>query len=199
MKQITAKEFLAMIAENPSIFEYWNSPLEIISYVDCKDSKITHLSKYLTFSGKNDVRSVADFSHCKFLKTATGTFNGFVWFTNSKVQNIKDLHVTERDSGGNSASFALCESLQTASGTYAGLVSFQNSGIQKIKDLHIQRPNQEGLYVYLAGCPNLHNLEGWDLSKNLWCEGEKLEAERKRRKSLKTFIETSQPTTLPFL
>jgi hypothetical protein len=44
MQKITADEFLAMIAENPSIFEHWDSPLEITESVDCRMNNITHLS-----------------------------------------------------------------------------------------------------------------------------------------------------------
>jgi hypothetical protein len=54
MKRITAEEFLGMIAENPSVFEHWDTPLEITEYVDCSHTNITHLSPHLTFSGNKN-------------------------------------------------------------------------------------------------------------------------------------------------
>jgi hypothetical protein len=33
MKQITAKEFYAMIVENPSVFEHWNTPHKVAQFL----------------------------------------------------------------------------------------------------------------------------------------------------------------------
>ncbi len=52
--KITAKEFFEMIKGNPSVFEHWETPLEITEFIDCEYSPITHLSKHLTFSGKDN-------------------------------------------------------------------------------------------------------------------------------------------------
>jgi hypothetical protein len=51
----------------------------------------------------------------------------------------------------------------------------------------------------LKNCPNLENLEGWDLSKEIVIEPEKLAAEKRRRAALKKFHKNTKPKTLPFL
>jgi hypothetical protein len=42
MKRIPAREFLAMIKKNPSVFEHWDTPLHITTPVNCENSLITH-------------------------------------------------------------------------------------------------------------------------------------------------------------
>jgi hypothetical protein len=198
MKKITAKDFYQMISEKPSVFEHWDTPLEITEYVNCEDSRLTHLSKHLTFSGKNKFGNSADFSDCKNLEIATGTFHGFVSFAASGIQKIENLQ-TGVNKQGNSVSFGNCKSLKVATGTYPGFASFYGSGIHSIQNLEIQNPDKEKYFAHFKGCSQLHTLQGWDLSKKIKIEPEKREAEINRRASLKKFLVTITPKELPFL
>jgi hypothetical protein len=198
MKKISAKEFYKMVLENPSVFEHWDTPLEITKHIDCK-IQITHLSKHLLFSGQNYKGNSADFSNCKSLKTATGTFHNYVDFTGSGVEKIEDLHIHKPNIFGKATAFENCKSLQMATGTYPGYVNFSGSGIHSIQNLQIQKPNNNGIYAAFHECPNLQSLEGWDLSNTIVIEPKKLEAEINRRASLKKFIEETKLEELPFL
>jgi hypothetical protein len=156
--KITAKEFLEMIAENPSIFEQWNTPLEITEYVDCSDSNITYLSPHLTFSGRNEDGDTADFSHCPNLTSATGTFHSCVNFFGSGIVKIENLTVTQPNEYGKSANFGYCPFLQIATGSYPGYVNFEHSGIEHIKHLVAES------YSF-KDCFNLQNLKEWEISQ----------------------------------
>jgi hypothetical protein len=186
-----------MIEENPSVFRDWEEPAEITEHVNCTESVITHLSKHLIFSGKNPSGNAAVFDQCPNLKVATGTFHGAAFFTESGVETIDQLHVTEINDNKLCASFYKCKNLQVATGNYAGFVSFWKTGIHSIQNLHIQS-DRIGHYAELSDCPNLHSLEGWDITKGCGIEPEKLESEKRRRKSLKKFIK-NQTQELPFL
>jgi hypothetical protein len=198
MKKITAKEFLAMIKKNPSVFEYWDTPLEITQYVNCEDSLITHLSPHLIFSGKNAKRTCANFSKCKSLKTATGTFHGFTSFEFSGIEKIKYLHIQSLRKEA-VASFAYCKNLQIATGNYAGFVNFQHTGIHSIQNLNIKLIDETDIYADFLHCENLKTLESWDITKVFNIEPHKLEAEKKRRKALQKILKEMQPKELPFL
>jgi hypothetical protein len=198
--KINRDTFYDMITENPSVFKDWNTPLEITEFVDCcRDLKLTHLSPYLTFSGKNEDGVSADFSHCPKLKIATGTFHGTVWFNESAIETIENLEVKGTDDNGVSGYFWYCDQLKTASGKYEGCADFSESAIESIQNLHIETTNSEGYHVDFSNCKNLKRLDGFDISKKIRIEPQKLKAETNRRKSLKTFIKKSQPDELPFL
>jgi hypothetical protein len=197
-KKITATDFLAMILENPSVFEHWETPLEITDFIDCSGYEITHLSPHLTFSGKTSLGFSANFSDCKFLKIATGTFKGFVNFRDSSVTKIEALHVGKNKTEI-SCNFSGCKLLQLATGNFEGFVNFYESGIQKIENLRVQNPNEKGYYAEFRNCPNIHGLENWDLSKPIGIEPKKLQAEIKRRAALKKFHKETQTPALPFL
>jgi hypothetical protein len=182
-KIITAQEFLEMIAKNPSVFEHWDSPLEITEYVSCLLSEITHLSPQLTFSGKDKAGWAADFMMATNLKNATGTFHGHVRFQQSGIEKIEKLIVTKSDNDKCAAIFSYCANLKIATGTFHGCVDFSESGIHSIQNLHVQNPNADKYYAYFSDCPNLKTLKGWDLSKKIWIEPEKLAAEKERRAS----------------
>jgi hypothetical protein len=198
MKKITADEFLAMIEANPSIFENWNTPLEITEYVECRKSPITHLSKHLIFT-KNIDGTAAYFNLCPNLKIATGTFHGYVSFGNAGIEKIEAFTVTQPNKIGEAATFAYCLNLKIATGNYPGFVNFGESGVHSIKNLHIQKPDKNGDYVAFYNCHNLHTLEGWDLNKQIWIEKHKLQKEIKRRTSLQKFVIETSPKELPFL
>jgi hypothetical protein len=198
MKQITAKEFLAMIENNPSVFENWNTPLEIAEYVSCKESYITHLSPHLHFTGKNQADTTAIFSNCENLKIATGNFQSSVAFINSGIEIIEDLNILDNNIEFWSASFSSCSNLKVATGTYPGFVSFHKTGIEKIKNLHVKKPNPKGFYADFTECSLLKTLKGWNLSKKIFIEPEKLSNEKERQALLK-FHKKAQPKPLPFL
>jgi hypothetical protein len=117
MKRITANEFYAMIQKNPSVFEHWDTPLEITEYTDCGASPITHLSKHLLFSGKKESGNAASFRGCPNLKIATGTFHGCVWFSGARIETIENLHVTQKNEEEKAVSFYNCKYLKVATGT----------------------------------------------------------------------------------
>jgi hypothetical protein len=198
MKQIKAQRFFEMISANPNIFKDWETPLEITEYVDCKLLKITHLSKYLIFSGKDNKDIVADFSFCPHLKIATGTFHGCVSFSNTKIEKIENLTVTKPDENGVSANFYGYQELRIATGKYPSFANFSDSGVQSIENLHIENPDIDGDFAAFYKCPKLLTLQGWDLSKKIIIEPEKLAAE-KARKALIKFHKNNQPEELPFL
>ncbi len=183
-----------MVDKNPSVFEHWETPLEITEYVYCDFSEIIHLSKYLTFSGKNDQGKCASFGHCKSLQTATGTFHGYVTFKTSGIQRIEELHILKPNIA-QTADFSYCKSLKIATGTYPGKVNFSDSGAETIHNLHIQTAIQTANFSY---CPNLKNLRDLDLSKPIEIEPEKLIAEKERRAVLK-FNKETKPQELPSL
>jgi hypothetical protein len=143
-----------MIEENPSIFEHWDTPLEITEYVNCCGSPITHLSKHLTFLGQNKNGEVATFEKCKKLKSATGTFKGTVEFRESNIEKIEDLNVGKNEYGS-SASFYNCQNLKIATGTFHGCVNFAKSGIEKIEKLHITQNNKAGWAANFRDCNSL--------------------------------------------
>jgi hypothetical protein len=187
MKQITAKEFYEMIEKDPSVFEHWDTPLEITEPISCNKSPITHLSRHLTF------HKHAEFAQCEDLEIATGNFKGNVSFILSGVKKIENLYV-ERET-----TFAGCSNLKIATGNFGGYVTFLESGIQRIQNLKIEKPGEDGKYGNFTNCPNLHSLENWDISKPIYIEPEKFEAEVKRRATLKKFIRETQAQKLPFL
>jgi hypothetical protein len=198
MEKITAAQFKKMISENLSVFQHWVIPLEITECVNCENLNITHLSPNLTFSGKNKNGEVAIFKNCEYLRVATGTFQGFVNFSASKIEKIESIKVTQCGEFEYAANFFGCKNLRIATGDYAGFVGFGNSGVEAINSLHIQKPRYDEYYADFEECPNLQTLKGWDLSKKIFIEPKKLAAEKERRSLLK-FHKTSQPQELPFL
>ena len=153
MKKITGEEFCELINQNPSWCKDLKEPLEITTYSNVGYSKITHLSPLITFSGKSISGCVADFDNCKNLKVATGTFNGYVDFTESGIEKIENLLVKGVDHKGMSASFYLCEKLKVATGTFEGFVNFNDSGVTTIKDLIIEKVDTDKEKARFYHCP----------------------------------------------
>jgi hypothetical protein len=197
--RITELQFLAMIEENPSVFKDWETPLEITEYVDGYRSPITHLSKHLTFSGRNKNGESASFLRCEHLKVATGTFHGLASFSASGVERIEELNILKPDTGQWCATFCECKHLKVATGHYPYPVNFSGSEIESIRNLHIEKPDHAGNYGDFSNCTKLLTLEGWDTSKKIWNEPHRIEAEIKRRNSLKEFVKKIEVETLPFL
>jgi hypothetical protein len=181
---------------------FYMCPLKIATgnFEGCVSFKCSGVEKIENLhAGENKYGRAAWFDLCEFLKTATGNFPGAVNFMGSNIEKIENLHITGKDYNGFSANFSQCKHLQIATGNFEGSINFWNSGIERIENLNIQNPDKNDKYTDFSECPNLQTLEGWDLSKKIKIEPEKLEAEIKRRSALKTFIKETQPEELPFL
>lgn len=160
MEKITAKQFKKYVKVDPTWASHLTEDLEITGYCDLYNSKITHLSKHLFFTG-GDMESdywCAQFSNCKNLKVATGNFSGAVYFGYSDVEEIQDLKI--KSNGGHAASFEYCDKLKTATGTFDGFVYFGHCGIEKISQLKISKPNVYGQSAAFVGCKKLKTATG---------------------------------------
>ena len=152
MKRITGERFIEEITKDPSWCKNLKEPLEIITFIDIPKSPITHLSPLLTFSGKNNIGWVANFTKCEKLEVATGTFNGAVCFYKAGIKEIKNLLVTKTTNYGQSANFDGCKELTTATGTFEGIVYFGRSGVTTIKNL-IVKTSAHGIKAESTECP----------------------------------------------
>ena len=150
MKQITGGEFIGLIQQNPSWCKNLKEQLEITTFADFRNSQITHLSPLLTFSHKE---WAGDFSNCKDLKVATGTFHGPVDFSRSSIEKIENLTVTGTNKYRASTSFFGCQNLKVATGNYKGSADFRNSGVTSIKNLIIKNSTINGEKAWLTRCP----------------------------------------------
>jgi hypothetical protein len=122
----------------------------------------------------------------------------FVDFSDLNLTHLSPLLTfAGKNHKGDSADFSWCKQLTLATGKFKGAVNFSHSGIHSIHNLHIENPNTDGDYADFSNCPNLKTLEGWDLSKQITIEPEKLAAEKERR-ALQKFHKNN-PQTLPFL
>ena len=149
--KMTGSEFEKVIEKNPSWCLRLTAPLEITTYAHLINSKITHLSPLITFSG-GDKGWAANFSKCKNLKVATGKFEGIVNFENSGVEKIENLTVDANITSKGVASFRYCKNLKVASGTYSGHVNFSDTGVETIKDLIITS-GFLGIKASILNCP----------------------------------------------
>ena len=160
MKQITARKFKAAVKLDPAWALTLTEPVEITGYCNMKFSGITHLSPLLHFAGRNAKEDAASFSCCKNLRVAEGTFNGFVNFSESSVEKIGNLEITESNKIGAAACFRSCNALNIAQGTFPGSVCFNESGITRIGELNITAPNEEGFAADFFRCKALEMAEG---------------------------------------
>jgi hypothetical protein len=189
MKKLNAKEFLALITENPSVFKEWTEPTEITEYVDCSKSNITHLSPLLKFNGTNFSNAwahteyarfrSANFEKCKFLENASGTFYGGVNFSESGIKTIENLKVT-RSCGDLAAQFTSCKSLESMkNSSFSGEVELDHSSIKTVENVEGCRFN-----IHLSNNLSLENFNLNDLWSRVAYDKEtadKIEKERKRR------------------
>lgn len=153
MRQITAKQFKDEIWKDYAWASKLKEPVEVTEYCDMGGSRITHLSTFLHFTGKDIKGKTASFSKCPNLKCAEGTFDGFVDFSESGVETIGELHCGTNNSGY-SASFRSCNALISARGNYPGAVAFAASGVHQIEDL-VCGMNRVGVSASFTGCLNL--------------------------------------------
>ena len=136
MKKITAKQFEKYVKADPAWASHLTQDLEVTGYVKMSQSEISHLSKHLHFTFVSAEGKTAHFWGCDDLKVASGHFAGFVSFSCSGIEGIKDLIIDAPERDGNAASFRYCHELKVATGIYPGHVDFNNTGIVKIQDLH---------------------------------------------------------------
>jgi hypothetical protein len=155
MKQITAAYFLKMVEENPNCFKNLEEALEITEYVNATNSKITHLSEKLVFSGVNEKGECASFQDCKALENAAGIFKGAVDFDGSNISNTTELRVTAANTFGYAARFSNCPNLKIATGDFPGSVNYSGSGVEIVKNLRIDKPNHFGTAIDLSYLKNV--------------------------------------------
>jgi len=155
MEKITAKQFKKFVKGDPAWASHLTEDVEIIGICKLFESKITHLSKHLHFTGdrENDPWC-AEFRSCKELKVATGNFTGSVYFGFSGIEEIKDLNI--KDSDGYAASFEDCSELKIATGTFPGFVDFRHTGVIAIKHLIVlESDSYESRAASFVGCHQL--------------------------------------------
>jgi len=157
MLKITSREFKNAIKDDPSWAKNIKEDFEITTYCDMDNSKITHLSPHLHFTGKNSIGAVASFEWCKNLKVAEGNFTGHVNFSSSGVEKInrEGLKITELSKSGKAASFFFCLNLKVATGTFPGFVNFKHSYIEKIDKLDILAPTYSKFKANFEDCKKL--------------------------------------------
>lgn len=162
MKKFTSKQFKQAVDLDPAWASKLIEPVEIIDCCDMMASKITHLSPFLHFTGRDNLGRAAKFRGCEALKVAEGKYSGAVCFHSSGVEQIGDLVVTHPNKDGFAASFHECKSLSVARGSFAGYVKFSCSGIQRIDrdNLHILQANHLGFAANFRGCDFLQVAEG---------------------------------------
>lgn len=146
MRKITAEQFDAFVEADRAWATKLTEPVEITGFCDMTQSNITHLSPLLHFTGRNEWGSTASFFKCKSLKVAEGTFDGWVNFSESGIEKIGNLSITQPCDEGAAASFQQCKSLKIAEGTFPGFVDFGWSGIETIGDLCITKYDNDGEY-----------------------------------------------------
>jgi len=143
-ERISALEFLKRIEDNPSWAKSLEHPVVVYQYVDLSDSNITHLSRWLRFSGKDDYGESANFCRCTQLENAEGTYDGSVDFSQSSIKHIGRLKVLGVDRSATSAYFYKCKELKKLSGTFYGPVAACESSIEEIENLKITKQNRKG-------------------------------------------------------
>jgi hypothetical protein len=144
-------DFIDRTVKNPSWCKTITEPLIVDGQLNCWGSEITHLSPLITFT------DACNFDKCMNLKVATGKFREIVGFSESGIEEIRNL-VVENVSGKYGdyvANFDRCERLKVASGTYTGEVSFWDSSVEEIGDLVITDPGPDGQAVGFVNCKRL--------------------------------------------
>lgn len=158
MQQLTADQFKKEVESNPSWAAQITEPTEITEFCDMTEKAITYLSPYLHFTGLNPSGYSAYFGACKYLKVASGNYLGAVGFSDSGVEEIKDL-ICGKNKLGLSSAYRNCLGLKIATGTYTGYVKFSDSGVEKTKELICGIDNQ-GRSATFSNCKALEIATG---------------------------------------
>jgi hypothetical protein len=157
-ERITAKEFLQRVEENPAWAKGLEHPVIVNEHVNLSDSKITHLSRWLRFSGKDDHGESANFCRCEQLVNAEGTYDGSVDFSLSGIKQIGRLKVLGVDRSSISAYFYKCKDLKTLSGSYYGPVVACESALEKIENFKVSKSNRKGEKLDLS-CTTVNEID----------------------------------------
>lgn len=158
MEKITSKQFEKAVRIDPAWASKLTKPVEITNYCDMTETKITHLSNLLHFTGKNDHGDSASFTQCESLEVAEGNFKGCVDFTGAGIKKIGNL-TCGKNNGGNSAYFHSCRSLKIAEGNFPGCIGFADAGVERIGNLTCGK-NISGISAYFFSCQNLKVARG---------------------------------------
>jgi hypothetical protein len=158
---LSAKEFKELIEKDPAWAQRLDRPVEIRTYCNMDGSKITHLSPWLHFKGKDKEGNAASFKGCQNLEVAEGVFDGFVDFgvdypedengdiilgevSYVGVKKIGDLKITTPNLRGYAADFTGCPKLKEYKGTYPGHVDIgHNELLQWISELQGEHVRQK--------------------------------------------------------
>lgn len=153
MKQITAADFKQAVELDPAWAAKLTEPVEVTDFCGMDETKISHLSPFLHFSGLDEHRCCASFVDCKHLKVAEGNFHGGVIFSASGVEKINPDGLTVTKTGRNEtcAWFFGCESLKAAEGVFHGGVCFAHTGVERIGKLSV-KPNEFGVTADFTEC-----------------------------------------------
>ena len=149
-RQISAAEFKEKVEADPSWASTLTEPIQVMEWVDMAGSKITHLSKYLHFTGVSGKRLCADFSNCKYLKKLEGNFYCDANFNGSGIDEIGEVKVAEN--GGFALTLTNCKNLKIVKGEFAAAINLSHSNVGDISQLKviIRRGNQGTKF---EGCP----------------------------------------------
>lgn len=142
--ELTLEEFQRRIEIDPGWAQHLTHPVIIHDYCDLRDSKITHLSPHMYFSGSDTFGRSASFMNCPNLKVAEGNFRNGVDFGDSGVERIGDLKIEQPDDNGVAADFSGCKKLREVHGTFPGQLQCQNSGVVRVFNLNITQASEEG-------------------------------------------------------
>jgi hypothetical protein len=183
MKSITAKELKSLIEMDPSWARTLTEPIEITTYANLNNSKITHLSPYLHFSGKDKDGNAASFRGCTGLEVAEGVFDGFVDFG----VDYDELELNLETKGGNEDTIDVIDQTRPEAQTpkEKELKEYKRGpeedpeedpeeepediielpyacpvGLKKIGDFKVLRPNNKGEAVDFSGALKLTTYEG---------------------------------------
>lgn len=157
--KLTAREFLKNVHINPKWGSTITVPTEVTETVFLW-GPIQCLSPLLTFSGQDEQGNSANFYKCENLEIAEGTFHGNVAFTESGIETIGELHITQPNQFGEAATFFRCRALKIAKGSYPGHVNFNGTGVTHTEDLEILQANKDGHAVSFIECNQLGKIRG---------------------------------------
>lgn len=159
MINITGDEFARAVKLDPDWADSLTEPVRVIDFCNLSNTGLRRLSRFLTFSGRNDSGAVANFSKCTELQNAAGTFEGSVSFHHSGIYECHEL-VVNRNEKGPVANMAYCRRLREASGHFAGRVNFDESGITRIHNLVVEGKDMLGVAGTFRNCQRLLVAEG---------------------------------------
>jgi hypothetical protein len=92
--EITNNEFFVLLHKDPSCFKKLSKPLTVTQDIHLSGHPITHLSRFLTFTGKSREDWYSLYATgCKALETLTGKFHHGVSMFNTPIKNLENLEI----------------------------------------------------------------------------------------------------------